>query len=241
MIKIVAAARRRPGMTHAEYLHYIESVHGSIARANTLGLTRYVQNHVLDGAYGKAAYARWFHRDSITELYFADYRRLVETFTHPYTREVVGPDGANFADLPTNLSLPPAAEQALLAPPPPGSAVKVMHFLKDSGGVLPFTERWQLAHENAMRAVPDLEPRLRGHILSIPTPPPGAAAVGATEHFGGREMPSFDGVSSLWFTAEHDLEAFRRYETALVQQGLLDSELSFFVHVRDVVIFDLTV
>jgi hypothetical protein len=35
------------------------------------------------------------------------------------------------------------------------------------------------------------------------------------------------------------LEAFRRYEKALGEQGLFDSDYSFFVYAREVEIFDL--
>lgn len=239
MIKIVAGVRRKPGMTHAEYLQYIEGVHGGIARANTLGLSRYLQNHVFDGAFGKAAYDRWFHRDSITELYFASFERLIETFTHPYTREVVGPDGANFADLATNLSLPPATEQVLKAPPRSGDNVKVMHFIKTTGEVATLRTQWQQAHTAAVRAAPDFETKLRGHIRTIPQPPDGATAVGGAEYFGGGDMPHFSGVASFWLSGEQDLEAFRRYESALREQRLFDPDFSFFVYAREVAIFDL--
>jgi len=239
VIKIVAAVRRKPGMTHAEYLHYVQGVHGGIARANTLGLSRYVQNHVFDGAFGKAAYDRWFHRDSITELYFASFQRLMETFTHPYTRDVVGPDGANFADLTTNLSLPPATEQVVQAPPRPGSAVKVMHFIKAVSGAAALKAQWQQAHATAVRAVPDFEAKLRGHIRTLAEPPVGVTPVGGAEYFGGGSMPQFDGVASFWLSSEQDLEAFRRYERAFREQPLLDADLSFFVYAHEVEIFDL--
>jgi hypothetical protein len=241
MIKIVAAVRRRPGMTHAEYLRYIEAIHGGIARANTLGLSRYVQNHVFDGAFGKAAYGRWFHRDSITELYFPDLQRLAETFTHPYTREVVGPDSTKFADLTTNLSLPPATEQIVVTPPRPGIAIKVMHFMQASGNPAAFAAQWAQAHLAAIRAVPDFERRLRGHIRTIPEPPAGSPKAGGSEYFGGGDMPKFDGVASFWFDGEPDLEVFRRYEAALSGQNCFDADLSFFVYAREVEIFDLNV
>jgi hypothetical protein len=202
-------------------------------------LSRYVQNHVFDGAFGKAAYGRWFHRDSITELYFPNFQRLVETFTSQYTREVVGPDSAKFADLTTNLSLPPATEQILQAPPRAGSAIKVMHFMKASGSTAAFAAQWPQAHLAAVRAVPDFERRLRGHIRAIPEPPAGAPMASGSEYFGGGDMPKLDGVASFWFDGEPDLEAFRRYEAALVDQGCFDADLSFFVYAREIEIFDL--
>lgn len=239
MIKIIAGVRRRSGMTHAEYLRYIEDIHGGLAKANTMGLSRYVQNHVFDGAFGKAAYERWFHRDSITELYFAGFQELVATFTDPYTRDVVGPDGAKFADLATNLSLPPTTEQILQEPPRPGAAVKVMQFVKIAGEAASLAARWQDAHAAAIKAAPDFGDTLCGHVRSIAAPPPEAAPVGGSEYFGGGDMPQFDGVASFWLASEQDLPAFRDYEAALAEQGLFDRDLGFFVHAREVEIFDL--
>lgn len=239
MIKIVAAVRRKPGMTHAEFLRYIEEVHGGIAKANTLSLARYVQNHVFDGAFGKAAYDRWFHRDSVTELYFPGFKELVETFTHPYTREVIGPDGANFGDLATSLSLPPLIEQVFQAPPRPGDGVKVMHFVKAAGEPSSFADRWQEAHVAATRAAPDFDGKLSGHVRSVAVPPPEGPPSGSSEYFGGGEMPGFDGVASFWFAGENDLAVFRDYEAALAEQGLFDPDFSFFLYAREVEIFDL--
>lgn len=237
MIKIVAGVRRKPGMTHSEYLRYIYEVHGVIARANTLGLDRYVQNHIFDGAFGKAAYASWFHRDSITELYFSSFERLGYTFNHPYTRDVIGPDGANFSDLTSALSLL-TTEQVLQKPSRSDSAIKVMHFLKVREGNTLATQ-WQHAHAAALRSVPEFEHKLHGHIRSIAQQPAGAASAGGGDYFGGGNMPKFDGVASFWFADEGDLEAFRRYEKALGEQGLFDSDYSFFVYAREVEIFDL--
>ncbi len=238
MIKIVAAVRRKPGMTHGEYLRYIHDVHGAIARANTLGLDRYVQNHVFDGAFGQAAYARWFHRDSITELYFSSFERLGYTFNHPYTRDVIGPDGANFADLASSLSVL-TIEQVLQKTSRSANTVKVLHFLKARDGKM-FATQWQQAHAAALRAVPEFESKLHGHTRSLSQQPAGGGSAAGTDYFGGGDMPKFDGVASFWLAGESDLETFRRYETALGKQGFFDSDLSFFVYAREVEIFDLT-
>jgi hypothetical protein len=236
MIKIVAGVRRKPGMTHGEYLRYIYEVHGAIARANKLGLDRYVQNHVFDGAFGKAAYSRWFHRDSITELYFSSLERLVETFNHPYTRDVIGPDGANFSDLTSSLSLL-TIEQVYQEPFRSGNTVKVLHFLKAREGKT-FAAQWPQAHAAALRSVPEFESKLQGHTRSLVQQPAGGASAGGSEYFGGGDMPRFDGVASFWFAGDQDLEAFRRYETALGGQRFFDSDFSFFVYARAVELFD---
>jgi hypothetical protein len=229
MIKVVFAGRRKPGMTHAEYVRYIYDVHGRIAAADPLGLHRYVQNHVFDCAFGKAAYEHWFHRDSVTELHFANAERFVATFTHPYTVEVVQPDGLNFSDMATGISML-TTEQVLQAPPRPGSAIKVMHYLKAPAATDDFTELWQEKHSEAAEAVPEFKDKLRGHIRSIAMPP---AAVGGTEYFGGGDMPKYDGIASFWFADEADLEVFRLYETALGESDGFDRDFSFFLYTRE--------
>jgi hypothetical protein len=45
MIKLMAAIRRRPGMTQQEYFPYIREVHGGLSKAHPLTVRRYVQNH----------------------------------------------------------------------------------------------------------------------------------------------------------------------------------------------------
>ncbi|MFF3373941.1 EthD domain-containing protein [Streptomyces sp. NPDC002680] len=127
MIKLVAAVRRRPGMTRTEYAEYVEKVHGGIALANKLTVRKYVQNHVLDGAYGAigdVGYQLTLPRDSVTELYFDDLASMGRTFTDPYAREVVGPDAVNFSDQPAALSLLVEEEGAAEAPRPGDGTVK---------------------------------------------------------------------------------------------------------------------
>jgi hypothetical protein len=239
MIKVIAAVRRRPTMTRAEYLRYIEEVHGGLSKANPMGLARYVQNHVFDGAFGKAAYAHWFHRDSVTELYFPGGKELVETFTHPYTREVIAPDGAKFADLDTNLTLPPVVEEILEPPPGPGRGVKIMHFLK-AADTASFEARWPQAHVAAIAAAPDFASRLEGYTRNIARPPAEGQSAGGAAHFGGGDMPKFDGVGSFWLGGEADQPTFRAYEAALAGAGLYDPDMSFFLYAREVEIFDVS-
>jgi hypothetical protein len=107
MLKVLATVRRRPGMTGTEYRGYLEDVHGRLVRANPLGVVRYVQNHVFDGAFGSAGateYVGTFHRDSVVELFFESADELKRTFSDEYTRNVIGPDGAQFAEAATTLS-----------------------------------------------------------------------------------------------------------------------------------------
>lgn len=52
-------------------------------------------------------------------------------------------------------------------------------------------------------------------------------------------MPKFDGVASFWFAARKIWPHFAITKPALAEQGLLDPDFSFFVHAREVEIFNL--
>lgn len=100
MIKMLATLCRKPGMTHAEYLAYIQHVHGAIATENPVTLARYVQNHVFDAAFGtnnERTHSQVVARDSVTELYWDDPAAMGASFQHEHVRTKVGPDGPTSA------------------------------------------------------------------------------------------------------------------------------------------------
>jgi hypothetical protein len=243
MIKLVAAARRRPGMTHAEYAEYVEKVHGGIARADKLTVRKYVQNHVLDGAYGAlgdVGYQVTLPRDSVTELYFDDLASMARTFADPYTREVVGPDGVNFSDQPTAVSLL-VEESAAEAPRSGTGTVKILHFLKAADGLAPeaFQQGLRRAYEDLLADPAGPARYMRGHEWNRALPGDGMAA-----YFGGTaEQPSYDAYSALWFEEAEALIGFRAWQQALAghaeKHGAhFQPSLSFFLLTREVVIFD---
>jgi hypothetical protein len=239
MIKIVAAMRRKPGMTHSECLQYIEHVHGKIAREKPLGLRKYVQNHVFDSAYGSesdVAYQQTFHRDSVTELFFDDFPGVIQTFSDPYTQQKTGPDGKNFADLSTQAAQL-MAESALVVSNPGNAPLKIMHFLKkDSDANLEdFFNAWAEAHMAAEKSCAEFSKAIRRHVRSHYLP----EGDKITAYFGP-EIEVHHGVSSMWFESENDLDAFRSYQriltSSLVAQGLMNASESFFVYAKEVVI-----
>ncbi|RPE46665.1 EthD domain-containing protein [Streptomyces sp. Ag109_O5-1] len=243
MIKLVAAVRRRPGMTHAEYADYVREVHGGIAVANKLTLRKYVQNHVFDSAYGAlgdTGYQVTLPRDSVTELYFDSLETMGQTFTDPYTREVVGPDGVNFSDLPAALSLLVAEERAEVPQPGPG-AVKVLYFFKAAEGMEPsvFQERRQHAHEEVLADPSGAVARhLRGYEWN-----PALPAGDDGGYFGGSGQPAYEGYATLWFDEGEAVAGIRAYEAGLArhtqEHGAFHlPSLSFFLLTREIVIFD---
>ncbi|WP_033283533.1 EthD domain-containing protein [Streptomyces sp. NRRL F-525] len=243
MIKLVAAVRRRPGMTHSEYTEYIEKVHGGIALANKLTVRKYIQNHVLDGAYGALGdpgYQVTLPRDSVTELYFGDLAAMGRTFADPYAREVVGPDAVNFSDQPSALSLLVEESEAEVPRPGDGRA-KILHFLKAADGITPevFRKGLRRAYEEVLADSSGPARYLRGHQWNTPLPGDGMAA-----YFGSTsEQPAYDAYSALWFDEADALTGFRAWQQALADHvekhgALLQPSLSFFLVTREVAIFD---
>jgi hypothetical protein len=242
MIKLVAAIRRRPGMTHTEYADYIREVHGGIALANKMTLRKYVQNHVFDGAYGSigdTGYQVTLPRDSVTELYFDDLDSMARTFTDPYTRDVVGPDGANFSDLPASMSLLVEEKRTKVPQPAPG-AVKVLYFVKAADGLEPeaFQQRWQQAHADVLADASGPACHLRGYEWN-----PALPGNGMAEYFGSSGQPAYEAYAALWFDDGEAAASFRAYEEALTKHAekygaFHQPSLSFFLLTREVVIFD---
>lgn len=237
MIKMVAAMRRKPGMTHAECMQYIEHVHGQIARNKPLALKKYIQNHVFDSAFGSdsdVTYAQTFHRDSVTELYFEDFGGVIQTFSDPYTQQTTGPDGANFADLAKQAAqLMAESEVSVLKPGEAG--IKVMHFIKKAAEVdlERFFQGWGSVHEAVQDACPDFAHVMRRHVRSHYVP----QGDKVTAYFGP-DIEVHHGLSSMWFESETDLAAFRSYQRLLVEklgrEGLMNAAESFFLYVKEV-------
>lgn len=230
----MAAVRRRPGMTHAEFVDYIVRVHGQLARDNPLRLHRYVQNHVHDGAFGSGAsqsYVGHFHRDSVTELYFATPEDMAYTFGHEYNRTVIGPDGINFAELSTNEAA--LTRETVLRPPANSAAgTKIMHFLvaATATGADAARSGWQAAHDEALGAAPAFAAVLQGVTRSDVVPTPGKDM---DAHFGGSERPPLALVASLW-VPDAEAPTFRAYEEAVLASNLFDADLSYFLLTREV-------
>lgn len=245
MIKMMAAICRKPGMTHAEYVAYVQHVHGAISNEQPVTLRRYVQNHVFDAAFGSgsdAVHAMTVARDSITELWWDSPQAMGETFAHEHVRTRVGPDAANFADASRTLSL--VAVEAEQAVPHPGRATgaKVLHYLRAAAG-LPLSEfftRWTNAHERALVAAPLAAATLRRcvHNRQLSEFNPMLA------YFGAKDVPIYEGVASLWFDDTASVGAFRDYERALLAvnaeagAAFYDPARSFFVYATEVPIYE---
>jgi hypothetical protein len=246
MLTLIAAIRRKPGMTHRAFLHHLHHVHGSLAAANPLRIRHYVQNHVFDASFGCEGDVRHlteFGRDSVTELHFEDMEALTATMSDPYSREVIGPDGAHFNDLPSALALLTRPE-VLMAPPASEAdenRVKVLHFVHTPVGPVPddVTERWRAAHDEALDAEEPGTKALRGYVQHREVP----GAERALRHFGGGGEPDYLGVAALYYDSQDEaLTHFPSYERSLRERSaetgdFYDPSRSFSLYSREVPIF----
>lgn len=245
MIKMMVAACRRPGMTHAEYVAYVQHVHGALSRENPVTLRRYVQNHVFDSAFGSAAepaHSMAVSRDSVTELFWDSPQDMAATFQHEHVKAKVGPDGPNFCDTSLSLSLVAAESEQPVAKPAVGSGAKVLHFLRASQGLtLPlFFERWASAHRRALQAAPAAAAAMRRCVHSRQIPDFNAML----SYFNAKDVPIYEGVASHWFDDTSHVGAFREYERALnaanAEPGtdFYQPAQSFFVYATEITIYE---
>ncbi|MCO6188453.1 EthD domain-containing protein [Rhizobium sp. L1K21] len=244
MIKMIAAACRKPGMTHKEYIAYIQNVHGKLTTDNPVTLRRYVQNHVFDSAFGSAAettHVMPVSRDSVVELVWDSPEDMKTTFSHDYVKTKVGPDGKNFADQKATLSMVAEEVELPVASPASGCDAKVIHFLKAADGIdlQTYFSRWVKAHEIAISTLPDTAgPRRYVQNRNLPAFNPILA------YFGGEDMVIYEGAAALWYDSAEAAEAFRDYETVLMRvnadpaTAFYDPSRSFFVYAREVPIYE---
>ncbi len=245
MIKMMATICRKPGMTHAEYLAYIQHVHGGISNASPQKLLRrYVQNHVFDGAFGTAAeasHAQAVARDSVTELYWDNAQDMGATFQHDYTRTKIGPDGANFSDQGSALSLVAVEAEQPVPQPGRGAGAKVLHHVRAAEGLaLPeFFQRWAGAHALALERAPQAAAAVRRCVHSRQLPEFNQML----SYFGGADLV-YEGVGSLWFDNASTIGAFRAYERALLEinadpkTAFYRPAQSFFLYATEVLIHE---
>ncbi|MEV5957493.1 EthD domain-containing protein [Streptomyces sp. NPDC051987] len=247
MLTLIAAARRKPGMTHRAFLHHLHHVHGPLSAAHPLRIRRYVQNHVFDASFGTEgdpAHLTEFGRDSVTELRFDDMEALAATMSDPYVRKVIRPDGARFNDLPSALALLTRAEVMVPPPASDGDAapVKVLHFVHRAQGLGrdDVIDRWLAAHEQVLAEEDSPSAQaVRGCVQHRQVP----GDERALRHFGAEDEPCYAGVTALYYDSEDEaLTQFPSYERSLRKRsddtgGFYDPSRSFVLYGREVTVF----
>ncbi|KAG9629870.1 hypothetical protein KCU95_g3855, partial [Aureobasidium melanogenum] len=111
--KQLAAVRRRPGLTTAEFLYHHTFVHGLKSWNAPDSVDQplaYVQDHIFDLAYGINTSApgtepAYFGHNDMTELYSRSETAFSTPPPNNYTATVIGPDGIAFADFSAAVSM----------------------------------------------------------------------------------------------------------------------------------------
>lgn len=249
-IKILAASRRRPGLTRAEYFRYLEYYHGTIARQERFKIASYVQNHVIDGAFGVLSdrtHQQISDREGVVELTFDSFRDMLAT-VDPGVPSAAADDGKFFADERNNISVM-AEEEEVPVPNPltsfnPGlgivkavGAFKVLQFIMRDEEVYPedYYQYWREAHDAAMAKSPYASEQMRRCVMNKRCRLNDNDAE-ARKHFQMVDPPIFDLVVSFWFDSAEQAGAFRQYNEALqaYPKKFANWSKSFFLYVRQV-------
>lgn len=99
MIKFTILLKRKPGLTHDEFVEHHQSVHAALfmsVAAVKETVRRYVQQHALDIDLPGMPKTRF---DGITELWFDDVESLGRCFSDPEYLARIRPDEESFLDL----------------------------------------------------------------------------------------------------------------------------------------------
>ena len=241
MMNLLVVSRRLPGMTRREYLRHFQNIHGTKILAGPpdmlQDLAGYVQNHVVDAAYGThgAPMAAPVEMDSVSEIYFPNPEAVGHMTTHPYYLSVIQPDEHLFADGSTLQLMMVVEEQEAVAVPRRG-AVKLMHFIATPAGVAhdSLFEPWRIASRSIIEDEV-LKPALCRYVRSHALPTPRDAT---GELLGGAPVNQYAGAASLWFDRDDDLSGIDRYRKRFEEifpsnSGMVDSARSMFLIVQE--------
>ena len=231
-MKLMAASRRRPGLTRAEYFRYIEHYHGTVARLERFKIEKYIQNHVIDGAFGVISDAdghknKVADRDAVVELHFDSFRDMLATLEpEGVTTSRANQDGKFFADEPTNIIVMAEETELPVAKPTPDfnpglgepgkGALKVMQYIMRRPDVFPqdFHRLWRQAHDEALAASPYASDMFRKIVVSKRSRVNDNDAA-ARAHFKMVDPPVYDLVVSFILDSMEQAGAFRQYFDAI--------------------------
>ena len=252
MLKLIAASRRRPGLTRADYQRYIEFYHGRLAREHRSSLRGYIQNHVIDSAFGTlqdSTHQQIADRDAVVELTFDTFPDMINAL-EPREPTPVGADGQFFADECNSITVMAEEEEIPVACPVPSfnpgiagvhheGGMKVMHFVMREDSVYPedFQKYWREAHDEALEKAPYAKSQLRRCQANwrLRLNDNDAAA---RKHFKQVNPPIYNLVSCHWYDTMEQAGAFREYHEALQKSSrkFVNWAKSFFLMTKQIVI-----
>ena len=228
-IKLMAASRRRPGLTRAEYQRYLEHYHGTIARQERLFIDSYVQNHVIDGAFGYLDDDKHYQvadRDAVVELSFANVHDMLATL-EPEEPSAASQDGRFFAEECSNIIVMAEEEEVPVAHPKPSfnpglgivegvGALKVLHYIMRDDDLFreDFYQYFLESHHQALANASYANENLRRCVMNKRCRLNDNDAA-ARKHFKMVDPPVYDLVVTHWYDTLEHAGAFRQYLEAL--------------------------
>ena len=95
MIKSIAVAHRKPGLTREEYNKYWKEQHGPLAARLFPGLRKYVQNHLVEVP------GMEYEGDGIVEMWYDDVEAFENSmrFVRSEEGKALAEDGVKFAEM----------------------------------------------------------------------------------------------------------------------------------------------
>ncbi|MDM3357005.1 EthD domain-containing protein [Citrobacter sp. Cb004] len=252
MLKLLAASRKRPGLTRADYQRYIEFYHGTLSRKERGSLREYIQNHVIDGAFGTLSdpsYDLIADRDAVVELKFDNFRDMINAL-EPQQPNDLSEDGHFFADEPNSITVMAEEEEIPVANPLPEfnpglglvknvGGLKVLHYVMREDSVYPedFSKYWRDAHFEALEKSAYAKSQLRRCVANwrLRLNDNDAAA---RKHFKMIDPPVYNLVSAHWYDSIEQAGAFREYHENLMKNSnkFANWSKSFFLFTKQVVI-----
>lgn len=220
MFKFIIGGRRRPGMTHREYLRYAQVQHGGKVMAEpNMSLRQYRQNHILDSASGTREHGcpSLPDFDSFSELWFDDAAGMQAAISSEYYQNIIKPDEPEFTD--DHRILVMATEEFEIdVKARRNGRLKLMRFLRRAADVSydAFLQAWV---DDTQRLV--LNPHLTDRICRVihsRAISDGGQHV-RSDFVRGTHVNVYDGVESIWFDSLDDVDAIDRYRSALEEPG----------------------
>jgi uncharacterized protein (TIGR02118 family) len=104
MVKLIACARRKPGITHEEFARYWRQNHGPLVTSVPEFMRyvrKYVQCHIVSNSGPLGISTDYV---GIAELWFDSADDLKRAFSEPRYLEIIRPDELKFVDLANSVS-----------------------------------------------------------------------------------------------------------------------------------------
>ncbi|WP_027349376.1 EthD domain-containing protein [Halotalea alkalilenta] len=254
-IKMIAASHRRPGLTRSEYFRYLEHYHGTVARIEPFQIKKYLQYHVLDGAFGmisdKTHKNRVADRDGVVELQFDTIADMLNALSTGEGGSRASRDGQYFADERNNITT--MAEEFPVAVPNPMPAfnpglgepgeggLRVLQYLMRRPEVFwsDFHALWHEAHARALEKSPHAKEMFRRITLNLRSRANDNDAA-AREHFKMVDPPVYDAIVITTLDTIEHASAFRQYFDAFMDDAndFIDFSESFYLYARQARIID---